>query len=136
VFVPALAGTKAVLELLEHSSAFLPARVPSEQRGVVLNKDTVVWLALPGDDREDELYEFRHDVRLELVGGGELAGELLYSLPHDHARVVDYLNGPSRFARLFTGGRLFLVNKAYLERVVEVPIDLNRAPGAERADEE
>jgi hypothetical protein len=131
VFVPvehAGEATHAVLELVEHASAFLPARVPAERHVVIFNKETVVWIGVDAALVEEELYEFRHDVRLELVGGAELSGELLYSMPHEKARVVDYLNAPGRFVRLWTPKTLYLVNKAYLERVVEVPLDLDAAP--------
>jgi hypothetical protein len=121
----------AVRELLEHASAFLPAREPAAKQTVVFNKEVVEWAALEGEGLEDELYESRHDVRLELIGGGELAGELLYSMPQDHARVADYLNAAGRFVRLWVGERLLLVNKAYIERVIEVPLDLAAAGGGD-----
>jgi hypothetical protein len=125
------AARHAVVDLLEKESAFLPTQSESDRSPQIFNKDSVVWVAIAGDaaasegaDEEDTLFEYRHEVRVELVGGGHLTGELLYSLPADHARVVDYLNAPGRFFRLWTGDRLFLVNKAFVERVFESPLDL------------
>jgi hypothetical protein len=95
-----------------------------------------VWISLVPEalaEDDDELFEFRHDVHLELVGGQELRGELLYTLPPEHARVADYLNTSDRFARLWSGGRLYLVNKSFVERVVEEPLDL-AADGDERKE--
>ena len=125
------AARRAVVELLEHAHAFLPTQSDSDRSPQIFNKDALVWVAIAGeaaaaeaDDEEDTLFEYRHEVRVELTGGTQLSGELLYSLPADHARVVDYLNASGRFFRLWTGERLYLVNKTYVERVVETPLDL------------
>jgi hypothetical protein len=124
-----------VLDMLEHEHAFLPARSTADSGLAVFNKETLVWLAVvPASDKgndpadEDELFQYRHEVRLELVGSGELTGELLYTVPDDRARVADYLNAPGRFVRLWSRDKLYLVNKAFIERVVEVPLDLTAAP--------
>ncbi len=116
-----------VLDLLEHEAAFLPARDRADG-GVLFNKDAVVWVAIPiaaaraalaDDDEEEELFDHKHHARIELTGREPLEGELLYSSPAEHARVVDYLNEPGRFFRLWTAERLYLVNRAYVTRVIE-----------------
>ena len=138
VFVAAGDGAlarHAVVDLLEKQHAFLPTQSESDRTPQILNKDVLLWVAVASDgaeassegDGDDALFEYRHEVRVELVGGSQLAGELLYSLPVNHARVVDYLNAPGRFFRLWTGERLYLINKAFVERVVEAPIDLDAA---------
>jgi hypothetical protein len=105
-----------VRALLEAGAAFLPAR--DAAGAFVLARDAIVWIAIAaGDDLE--LYDERHDVHLELRGGAALDGELLYSPPAGQGRVVDHLNGPERFVRLFTPERVYLVAKAHVVRVVE-----------------
>ena len=115
-----------VLNLLEHVQAFLPARDPTTGRGEIFNKDAVLWIALPlspfGSEPEsaaEELFEFRRPVRVDLLGGQSVSGELLYSAPAESTRVVDYLNEPGRFFRLWTKDFLYLINKAFALRVVE-----------------
>ena len=135
VYVAAIEGgaaeRHAVLALLEQPPTFLPTQAASDRTPQLINKDQVTWLAIASDkasdagaDDDDALFEYRHEVRVELCGGDMLVGELLYTLPPDHARVADYLNGPGRFFRLRTVDRLFLVNKSFVERVVEAPLDL------------
>lgn len=116
-----------VLDLLEHEHSFLPARDVADGAWVIFNKETVMWLAVafaamaPGDvdDEAEELFDYRKVVRVVLQGGSSLQGEVLYSLPSDRARVVDVLNVEGRFFRLWTPDRVFLVNKAFVLRVVE-----------------
>ncbi len=121
----------AVLDLLEREQPFLPTQGATDRTPQIFNKDALVWVSVASDkatvsgaDDDDALFEYRHEVRVELVGGDQLVGELLYTLPADHARVVDYLNAPGRFFRLWTPARLYLINKYFVERVVEAPIDL------------
>jgi len=108
-----------VADLFDEPTPFLPARDVGEGEVVVLRKEAVAWIALPVRRDDDELYEARRDVRVELRGGGGLDGELLYSPPEGRSRVVDHLNGAGRFVRLFSGDRVYLVNTAYIVRVIE-----------------
>jgi hypothetical protein len=103
--------------LLEEGGAFLPAR---DAGGAFLfARAAVAWLGLPLPDLEGELFDEQHEVRVELEGGAVLDGELLYSPPEGRGRVVDHLNAPGRFLRLFGPDRLYLVDKAHVLRVVE-----------------
>ena|SRR5215468_164022 len=108
-----------VADLFGEPTPFLPARDVAEAEVVVIRKEAVAWVALPIPAGTDELFEERHDVRVELRGGGGLDGELLYSPPEGQGRVVDHLNGAGRFLRLWTADRLVLVNTQYIIRVIE-----------------
>lgn len=119
-----------VLDLLEHLQAFLPARDPATGRGEIFNKDALLWIALPlspfgsgPEDAPEELFEFRRPVRLDLLGGQSVSGELLYSAPAESTRPVDYVNEPGRFVRLWTKDFLYLINKAFVLRLVETDQD-------------
>jgi hypothetical protein len=114
-----------VLDLLEGARAFLPARDTATGKRETFNKDALLWICVPlapfGSQAagEEELFEFRHPVRVDLIGGEPLAGELLYSAPAESTRLVDYLNAPGRFLRLWSKETLYLINKAFVLRVVE-----------------
>ena len=84
----------------------------------------ILRLAMPlssvdGEEAADELFEHRQRVRVELIGGTSIEGELLYSASQEGPRVVDLLNRRERFLRLWTENRIVLVNKKMLSRVVE-----------------
>ena len=115
-----------VLDLLEQAQAFLPARDTSSGKRETFNKDALLWIGVPlapfGSQAtgEEELFEFRRPVRVDLIGGEPLSGELLYSAPEESTRLVDYLNAPGRFLRLWAKDTLYLINKAFVLRVVEI----------------
>jgi hypothetical protein len=115
-----------VLDLLEHVQAFLPARDVASGHWEIFNKDTLLWIGVPlspfGSEQTgaaEELFEFRHPVRVDLIGTRSLEGEFLYSAPAESTRIVDYVNEPGRFLRLWTNDRLYLINKAFVLRLVE-----------------
>jgi hypothetical protein len=114
-----------VLDFLEHARAFLPVHGVEGSDREIVNKDALLWIGVPLDtlgdpDAPEELFDFRRPVRVELLlGAGALDGDLLYSAPEESTRVVDYLNEPGRFLRLWAKDRLYLINKAFVLRVVE-----------------
>jgi hypothetical protein len=118
---------QVVLDLLDQDQAFLPAIDTSTGKRETFNKDALLWIGVPlapfgsqAASGEDELFEFRRPVRVDLIGGEPLEGELLYSAPEQSTRLVDYLNEPGRFLRLWARETLYLINKAFVLRVVEI----------------
>src|SRR3972149_3456577 len=95
----------AALTLRESEQAFLPAFDLETKTGTLFNKDTVLWvgiqLAEQGGELEEELFDNRRSVEVEVVGGTTLQGNFLYTAPSMRARVVDFLNHPGRFVRLW-----------------------------------
>ena len=116
-----------VLNLLERVQAFLPARDVATGNGEIFNKDAVLWIALPVPALESEtsepaeLFEFRRPVRVSLLGGRTITGEILYSAPAESTRLVDFLNETGRFLRLWTKDFLYLINKACVLRLTDAP---------------
>lgn len=115
-----------VLDLLENVQAFLPARDAATGEWETFNKDALLWIGVPlgpfGSETaagEDELFEFRRSVRVDLIDATSVEGEMLYSAPEASTRVVDYLNEPGRFLRVWAKETLYLINKAFVRRVVE-----------------
>jgi hypothetical protein len=114
-----------VLDLLDHAQAFLPVHNTETNNREIVNKDALLWIGVPlapfgsGTDAPEELFEFRHPVRVELLGGDPIEGELLYSAPEESTRTVDYLNETGRFLRLWAKDRLYLINKTFVSRIIE-----------------
>lgn len=115
---------QSVLDLLEQADSFLPACDRETGNWESFHTRSVVWIAIPrspadGEESGGELYDRRKLVHVWLTGGASLEGEILYSAPEESARVVDVMNRKERFLRLWSGNRLFLVNKDLVLRVVE-----------------
>jgi hypothetical protein len=113
-----------VLDLLEHGGGFLPACDVETGRWETFNAQAVSWIGMSRDSVEseggpEELFEHRRFVRVTLAGGSALEGELLYSAPSGEARLVDYLNRPELFVRLWNGDRVYLVRKESILMIVE-----------------
>ena len=116
-----------VVDLFEQAESFLPACDRRTGEWESFNARSVVWIAMSRDSAEadgagDELYDHRRLVRVELDGSDALEGEILYSAPEGFARVVDVMNRRERFIRLWSGDRVFLVNKESILRVVEATV--------------
>jgi hypothetical protein len=125
-----------VAELLDGSAGFVPARLGDAVR--LLATHAIAWLAvsrrepdapsaaehsdaLPAELSDAAaLYDRQHRVSIELAHGPALAGLLLESAPADRPRVVDHLNRPGRFLRLWTSDEHVLVNKQQIVSVAEV----------------
>lgn len=115
-----------VAELLSRDQRFLPARDVETGALVTLGARAICWLSVPLARSaellvDDDLFEHRRDVEIELDGGAALAGELLYSAPAASTRVVDVLNAEGRFVPLWLTDRVVFVNKSLVRGVTEVP---------------
>ena len=115
-----------VLDLLENVNAFLPVRDLGSSEQEVINRDALLWIGVPltpmgvePDASEQLLFEFRRAVRVELLGAAALHGDLLYSAPQESTRLVDYVNEPGRFLRLWAKDRLYFISKTFVLRIVE-----------------
>lgn len=122
-----------VLDLLEEDAPFFPAHDEASGGWVLIRRDSVVWVAIPGtdlaaaagageaDEDPDALFDHRHRVRLDLVGGRTLEGQLVYAAAPEKARAIDHMNGPSRFVRVFADDRVYLVAKSAVLRLWDLP---------------
>lgn len=126
--------------MLEAEPAFLPVREPEAGGRVALvGKQAILWVAIslheagvaPVVDGVPEevpfepseilmLFDHRHDCRVELDTGAAIDGHVLYSSPADRPRLIDHLNLPGVFVRIWTGELLYLVNKRHIVRCLEL----------------
>jgi hypothetical protein len=109
---------ESVVDRFEDDERFLPGRDAEADAWILVNKDAIVWASVPAEaailSLDEELFDHRRAVRIELMGGASVEGELLYSAPEARARPVDYLNRPGRFLRVHGEGGLALVNKRWV----------------------
>jgi hypothetical protein len=117
-----------VLDLLEGERRFLPCLDPELDVATLINRDHIVWLAIPvEEDRStsdevpdlDLLYDQRHQVTLRLTGGASLEGAILFSAPTEHARLTDHVNQDGGFLALHWADQIFLVRKSAVIEIVE-----------------
>lgn len=132
-----------VAALLESDHAFVPVReaAAGASRIAIVGKRSILWVAVPlraagggppvdavpelvdpADEPSEiiQLFDHRHDVRVELDAREGLDGHVLYTSPADRPRLADHLNLPVRFFRLWTRDALYLVNKDHVVRVLEL----------------
>ena len=127
VFLPATAeshaGAMRVDEWLEEPVVFFPFLPDGEGRPVILNKEQLVVLMVPGAGAGEAAHESSAPRRLVLVecGALQVAGEVLIDMPSDHLRVLDLLNRPGRFLEVRDGDRRHFVRKSRITRVTERP---------------
>lgn len=118
-----------VAAMLDATAPFLPVRVAKQVQ--LYAKIAIAYVSIARQDEPDEnefedvpsevftLYDRQHHVKVELAGDRSLTGTLFDSSPADRPRVIDYLNGASRFLRLWTEATHYLINKDQIIRVSE-----------------
>ena len=115
-----------VLHFVEKGLTFLPARDSASGQWEIINRNAVLWIRISMEDLgalgedADELFDFRQKVRVDLTAGASLDGELLYSAQEQETRVTDYMNFEGRFFRLWREDDVYLVNKSFVLRVIEI----------------
>jgi hypothetical protein len=126
VFLPATAeahaGPMRVDEWLEEAASFFPFLPDGEGRPVILNKEQLVALTVPGggdlDDLQADSLLPRQLVEVE-CGAQRLTGEVVIDMPADHLRMLDLLNRPGSFLAVREGERRHFVRKSRITRLSE-----------------
>jgi hypothetical protein len=117
--------------MLDGTPGFVPARLDGGVR--LLARRAIAWVAVrrretdrPSTDFPEELsdaftlYDRQHRVAIELAQGTSLTGLLLDSSPADRPRVIDHLNRPGAFLRVWSPDEHLLVNKEQIVSVTEL----------------
>ncbi len=78
-----------------------------------------IALGLPPPADIVTLHDRQHHVEIELADTTRLTGTLLDSSPADRTRVIDHLDRPGQWIRLWTPEWHYLINKAQIVGVTE-----------------
>lgn len=124
VFVPAAAfrhtGPMRPEEWINEAALFFPFLPDREDLPVLLNKDEVVAISIPGPGPDEEA---SGDISVRGLtvecGTQRFEGDVRIDMPEGQRRVLDTLNRPERFLTLRAGKRQHLVNKHRITRVLE-----------------
>jgi hypothetical protein len=114
-------GPERLSDLLNGHDEFLP--------GLDLAADAITFfgrhsIAAARVAREWELGEEpvagqQHEVEIQLTDGALLRGTVTFVLPHERARLLDYLNDAQPFVRLTEKETVALINKRHIVRVAK-----------------
>jgi hypothetical protein len=114
-------GPERPSDLLNGGDDFVPAFDEEGKAMTFLNRSAVAALRLEPslDEDVDEAVSIptEHEVEVLLQDGSALVGLVSYLRPSERSRLVDFLNEPPPFFRLFQGATLVLVNKRHAVRV-------------------
>lgn len=118
---PQHSGAERLSDLLANSPRFLPADDLATGRTCFLGRDALYALRVPasaevGGAVETEL-PVEYEVEVLLSNGERLSGAVSYVLPPESARLLDFLNTPEPFLRLYDGTDVVFVNKHHVALV-------------------
>jgi hypothetical protein len=126
VFLPPNAqahdGPMRAEEWMNEHAAFFPFLPEGEARPVLMNKRELLVLTVPAEADEGEIPEGTESPTRRVAVEAErerLEGEIVIDMPHNQARVLDYVNRPGAFLTLRDGKRHHLVQKERITRIVE-----------------
>lgn len=114
-------GRERIADLLNGPQHFLPALDESIGGITLLNRVGIAWVRVPAeedlDPTSDHTLPHEHQVELTLVDGTVLKGIVSFVRPDGRSRLVDFLNEPIPFFRLFDSEGLVLVNRRHVALV-------------------
>ncbi len=113
-------GEERVRDLFESPAGFVPGIDRDGDKVALLAKESIAVVRTdePPWERDEINLPVEHEVEVWLRGGTILRGLLSYVLPPGASRPIDYLNGSSRFFTLIEEGRVALVHKTHVLKVV------------------
>jgi hypothetical protein len=118
------AGPESPVDLLNRSERFFAVTLADDDL-LLLAKSHVLFVRLPPHpafvDPERESAARRLGLEVELADGSRLEGVVIFEMPPDRPRVLDYLNAAPRFFALWTPDAVHLLNRGHVRAVT--PLD-------------
>lgn len=127
IFLPASAlrhsGATRAAEWLNEPSPFFPFLSAGSDGPVLFNKREILVITVDAEADAGDVTEGTgspvRNVAIE-AENERLDGRLLIQMPHNQARVLDYMNLPEMFLTLRAGHQHHLVQKERITRVIEI----------------
>jgi hypothetical protein len=115
-------GHERLSDLLNARGDFVPALDLATDEVTFLGRQSIAAarVAPEWEPSDVEAGTEEHEVEITLVEGAVLRGRVSFALPHEHSRLLDYLNEPESFVRLVERDKVALVNKQHIARVAMV----------------
>jgi hypothetical protein len=119
---PMLAG-----EWVNFAPPFVPVRSPVDRTVTLVARAHVVTIALdagvPAADPEELVSARTRRVVVETTGGTAYEGWMAITMPTHQQRLVDWLNTPDAYTTIDVDGRVHLIQKAHILRIVDLGED-------------
>jgi hypothetical protein len=117
-------GAERFSDVLNGSDDFFPAVEQEGDRMVFFNRYGIAAARVAPEVEADAhaadgaTIPTEHEVEITLMDGTGLLGLVTYVLPPDRSRLNDFLNEAPPFFKVLEEGRISLVNKRHVSRVV------------------
>lgn len=101
-------------DVLNAKGSFIPVKTT---KGVLLlNLSQIVSVTIQAQLEQDELMTLgkRHDIRVMMVDGKEMEGNIFVNLPKESFRVKDFLDQSLSFLPLFQPNLIVYLNKQFI----------------------
>jgi len=119
-------GHERPSDLLNGALAFIPAMNELEEVVLLGHDNLMVVSVSAGDEFSDAAQQSSaaapfdvtcHSIKIVLLDGTTLSGEVSYLMPESQRRLQDYLNNGERFLSLREAGIVHLVNKLQIVQI-------------------
>lgn len=106
--------SETLADVLNGQNTFIPVKTTTEI--LLLNLSQIVSVTIQTPWEEDELLTLGHQytVRLTMLNGKEMGGDIFANLPENFFRVKDFLDQPLSFLPLFHPGLIVYFNKKFI----------------------
>ncbi len=107
-------GRQKVGDLLNQGLTFIPVKTGSD--AFLLSTSQIVTLETALEFERDDTMTLgkKYDVRISMIHGKEIAGNIFVNLPDDSSRIKDYFNQPVRFFAVSRPESILYVNGAFI----------------------
>lgn len=107
-------GVQKVEELLNENTPFIP--IKTSQDFIFVNSSQIVSAITYSELEREELLTFgnKYPIRIKMLHGEEIKGDIVVCLPQGRNRVTDYLNQSIQFFSVFLPDRIIYINKGFV----------------------
>lgn len=106
--------SETISDILNGQNTFIPVKTITEV--LLLNRAQIVSVTVQTPWEQDELITLgnQYSIRLRMVNGKEMEGDIFANLPENFFRVKDFLDQPFSFLPLFQPGHTVYFNKKFI----------------------
>jgi len=106
--------SETISDILNGLNTFIPVKTETEV--LLLNRSQIVSVTTQAPWEQDELITLgnQYTIRLTMLNGKEMAGDIFANLPENFFRVKDFLDQPLTFLPLYQPDLVIYFNKNFI----------------------